>query len=409
MAASSDRKIEANRRNAARSTGPKSAEGKEKSRRNGWKHGMAAVVVVPEEETKALDLAVAGWTEQVGPGDVVEASLVHQMAAADVRMRRCAQINESAMEGDAVEAVRRWEAKQRHRVRRKAQDLKHDPVNVVADLEASSFGCDWMIRRWRFLDGGLKLGFGWPQAHLEEALRLLGYVQVLTPTAASDPAAVRLWTLAMHASPTGIKAAAHFQPDPTVPEGWTEAMPLLRAFIAAQIERLEGLREEAWEAVDGPEAEAVASKALMDAGKDAQVRHRYYRDAQLAQHRAMKQLMVKRNGPRKGEQAGAEAPRGVTGAAILEALCVEVVAREKAEAAEASSRRTEPNAAAHRTDDQQRKSNPEKDLGREAPADPRSESRRTGPRFPGSEAPPKGLGAGQPAGPTASRPSGGAA
>ena len=90
MAASSERKIEANRRNAARSTGPKSAEGKEKSRRNGWKHGLAAVVVVPEEETAALEAAVAGWSEQIGPVGLVEESLVHQMAAADVRMRRCA-------------------------------------------------------------------------------------------------------------------------------------------------------------------------------------------------------------------------------------------------------------------------------------------------------------------------------
>ena len=86
MAASSDRKIEANRRNAAKSTGPKSAEGKEKSRRNGWKHGMAAVVVVPEEETAALDAARAEWAAQIRPENVAEESLVEQMATADVRM-----------------------------------------------------------------------------------------------------------------------------------------------------------------------------------------------------------------------------------------------------------------------------------------------------------------------------------
>ena len=88
MAASSDRKIEANRRNARKSTGPKSIEGKEKSRRNGWKHGMAAVVVVPEEETAAFDAARAEWVAQIRPENVAEESLVEQMAAADVRMRR---------------------------------------------------------------------------------------------------------------------------------------------------------------------------------------------------------------------------------------------------------------------------------------------------------------------------------
>ena len=87
MAASSARKIEANRRNAAKSTGPKSIEGKEKSRRNGWTHGMAAVVVVPEEETAAFEAARAEWNRQI-PDDVAEESLVEQMATADVRMKR---------------------------------------------------------------------------------------------------------------------------------------------------------------------------------------------------------------------------------------------------------------------------------------------------------------------------------
>jgi len=39
--------IEANRRNAQRSTGPKSDEGKDRVRRNALKHGMAARTVMP--------------------------------------------------------------------------------------------------------------------------------------------------------------------------------------------------------------------------------------------------------------------------------------------------------------------------------------------------------------------------
>ena len=138
---------------------------------------MAAVVVVPEEETAALEAARAEWNRQIRPDDVAEESLVEQMATADVRMKRCARVAEAAMEGDAIEAVRSWEAKRRHRVRRQAQDLKDDPVNVVADLEASSFGCDWLIRRWKALDGSLRLGISWGRQSLEEVLRLLGYAQ----------------------------------------------------------------------------------------------------------------------------------------------------------------------------------------------------------------------------------------
>ena len=43
----SENRIEANRRNARNSTGPKTAEGKAMSRMNGFKHGIFAREVVP--------------------------------------------------------------------------------------------------------------------------------------------------------------------------------------------------------------------------------------------------------------------------------------------------------------------------------------------------------------------------
>ena len=410
MAASSERKIEANRRNAARSTGPKSEEGKQKSRRNGWKHGMAAVVIVPAEETAALDASIAEWTAQIGPDGLTEASLVHQMAAADVRMKRCATIAENAMDGDAREAVRRWEARRQHAARRKAQDLKKRPAEIVADLEATSYGCDWMIRQWRNLETRLRNGQGWDRDQLDVALNLLGINCISAPTAIGDPLIIRLWTLASRANGQRIHPGSHFRPDPTVPENnWVEAHTLLRAFVAEQIERLEGLRDEAWEAVDGPAAEAVAAKALMDGGKEGQARHRYYRDAQLAQHRAAKLLMTIRDRKRKGES---DAPKGVTGAAILESLCAQVVAKEKAEAATVAataSHRTEPNPPAQRTAEDRRNPNEKNELGNETAVDPAASAGRTEPRFPHVEPPSKGLGMGSSVAPNAPRAANGAA
>ena len=295
------------------------------------------------------------------------------------------------MEGDAIEAVRRWEAKQRHRVRRRAQDLKDDPVNVAADLEASSFGCDWLIRRWKALDGSLRLGIALGRQNLEEALRLLGYAQPMAPTSAGDPAAIRFWTLAIRASGGLVKAGDHFRPDPAVTEDWKEAQAELRRLIAGQIERLEGLREEAWEGVDGPEAEAVAAKALMDSGKEAQVRHRYYRDAQLAQQRAAKLLMKVRDRKQNGEP---DAPKGTTGAAILEAMCVQLDAEAKAEAeaprSAAPSHRTEPNEAGDRSADRERKSSDLRVIRNEPTGDPAANPKRTEPGFRADPAAPDG-------------------
>ena len=56
----SEAQILANRRNAALSTGPKTPEGKEQSRRNALKHGMTGAGVVLADPASDEAAAVAG-------------------------------------------------------------------------------------------------------------------------------------------------------------------------------------------------------------------------------------------------------------------------------------------------------------------------------------------------------------
>jgi hypothetical protein len=59
----SERKRAANRRNARRSTGPRSADGKARSRENAWRHGLASSIDrIPglRAEIEQLALAIAG-------------------------------------------------------------------------------------------------------------------------------------------------------------------------------------------------------------------------------------------------------------------------------------------------------------------------------------------------------------
>jgi hypothetical protein len=54
MPATSEARIQANRQNALRSTGPKTEAGKERSRQNGLKHGLTGSgVVVAENEASS--------------------------------------------------------------------------------------------------------------------------------------------------------------------------------------------------------------------------------------------------------------------------------------------------------------------------------------------------------------------
>ena len=59
----SQRKLSANRRNAQRSTGPRTVKGKARSKRNSWQHGLSvnlASISPMDSEIEQLAIAIAG-------------------------------------------------------------------------------------------------------------------------------------------------------------------------------------------------------------------------------------------------------------------------------------------------------------------------------------------------------------
>src|SRR5437899_9481208 len=82
----SERRIQANRRNALRSTGPKSARGKRTVARNAIRHGLLAREVVitsgdGEENLEGFHSLLEGLWDSYEPIGVVEESLVQAIAA----------------------------------------------------------------------------------------------------------------------------------------------------------------------------------------------------------------------------------------------------------------------------------------------------------------------------------------
>jgi hypothetical protein len=93
------RRINASRANAARSTGPITPEGKERSSANAIRHGLLAKCVVLENESgPCFDDLVAQHTERFAPADGVEFGMIEEMAAAYWRMRRAWAIENRLME-----------------------------------------------------------------------------------------------------------------------------------------------------------------------------------------------------------------------------------------------------------------------------------------------------------------------
>ena len=95
--------LEANRRNALLSSGPKTAEGKEASRRNALKHGLTGEgVVIPGEDEGEVARRAEGLADELAPGGGWMAGLlVRRLAALSVRAERSVR-HETAVTADRV-------------------------------------------------------------------------------------------------------------------------------------------------------------------------------------------------------------------------------------------------------------------------------------------------------------------
>ena len=88
--------IDANRMNAQKSTGPKTPEGKAKSRRNALQHGLTAksCMLADEDPDDLLDLTEE-IREKFNPQDTDEDFLIERMAKARIRYNRIMPIEAS--------------------------------------------------------------------------------------------------------------------------------------------------------------------------------------------------------------------------------------------------------------------------------------------------------------------------
>ena len=89
----SKRQIEANRKNARRSTGPKSNEGKKAVRLNALRHGLLARdVVLPDEDADAYEVLRIAVLADLAPSGSVEEFLAVRIVNSMWRLRRLERV-----------------------------------------------------------------------------------------------------------------------------------------------------------------------------------------------------------------------------------------------------------------------------------------------------------------------------
>jgi hypothetical protein len=119
----SQARIDANRRNARRSTGPRTAAGKARASRNAWQHGLS-IPVLEEASVEAERLAhtIAGMA-----GDRARLEHARRFAQAELDLLRVRAVRSALMSGNTEQAARGTTA---------AAQAPRDLLTVVGDATA---------------------------------------------------------------------------------------------------------------------------------------------------------------------------------------------------------------------------------------------------------------------------------
>jgi len=141
--------IEANRKNAQKSTGPRDTG---RTRFNGLKHGLRAEQhVLPGEDPAAFRAEVDAWFDDWRPGSHTRAVLTARAALASWRLQRAAASESSHRAGLAGDAGRAFDFEAAGRVDRAVARLDVEPMAALSLLESHAAGLDRLLASW----GGL--------------------------------------------------------------------------------------------------------------------------------------------------------------------------------------------------------------------------------------------------------------
>lgn len=153
-------KMEANRRNAQKSTGPKTVSGKGVSKMNALKHGVLARSVVVQghkfrESPREFKRLCQDFYAELAPIGPLEETLVDQIIQATWRLRRArtAESGEIALGVDAG-----WWKRENSHSLLATLNMPQTPFNdpLVTELERSMEGCHYLIYCLQQVSGGVE-------------------------------------------------------------------------------------------------------------------------------------------------------------------------------------------------------------------------------------------------------------
>ena len=202
--------IEANRRNSQKSCGPRTEEGKSRSRLNALDHGCRAnVLVLPTEDFGEYENERMAWKMSFRPRNLAEEVLIDRLVSLAWQEKRIdraqtARLTRRIWHTGIDEAVQQQEdvlelgqrlfrdacgamALHLHhdiselcsedeeplRISDYSDDEEH-PIRLVHRLQSTLAGCEWLLNQWARLRDLLEQGVPWLASDKLKAVRLLG-------------------------------------------------------------------------------------------------------------------------------------------------------------------------------------------------------------------------------------------
>lgn len=156
-------------------TGPNTPEGLAAVSRNAVKHGLSGSgLILPEKEARKARRREDDLVSEYRPRDRTEALLVKKMAIHSVKAEQAYQI-QIEIRTRAVERARdHWRTDRRANINKLTARIASEPDRIVRLLFQSLDGVEWLLERWRYLQGAADSETGWDEDQRKIALDLMG-------------------------------------------------------------------------------------------------------------------------------------------------------------------------------------------------------------------------------------------
>ena len=254
MPATSTARHCANQQNAQLSTGPKTPEGKARSRMNSLKHGLCArVVPLPNENPEEVANRERAFAEHYQPQNPRDAFLVHLAALSTIQFDRCHRFETAEVSHQIRSVFMEKETTRDEAVERGRMAIKTEGEIAIHGLRRIAMGCFYLIHEWTCLRGTLLRNGYWTHAEWERARQL------------DDE----------------FPKEARYLVGEQNPNSCAEARARVLGRIEALLSELVD-REQAWRDIEDAERAQISERALMIADAGLAMRVLRYRNAALS-------------------------------------------------------------------------------------------------------------------------------